>query len=162
RYRLMAICGYYGDLEIDEEIAQLRELGIRGLKFKIGGRDPATDAKRMVNATSEWPMRSLRAFQSILASRACRGVAVANVVQADLGQPGCFGQPVESASDRVRMRRFALLPAEQQPVVLVVRPELAAFVVKHPGVRLEDRERERVERDRVLRVLCFAVRVDHS
>ena len=45
----------------------------------------------MVNATSEWPMRWLSAFQSIFASRP-RGVAVTDVVQVDLWQPSGLGE----------------------------------------------------------------------
>ena len=36
--------------EIAEEIAGLRELGLAGFKFKVGGRDPRTDAERFKRA----------------------------------------------------------------------------------------------------------------
>jgi L-alanine-DL-glutamate epimerase-like enolase superfamily enzyme len=46
------IGGYYGrDLGgIREEIAEWRELGLRGCKFKVGGREPAEDAARVAAA----------------------------------------------------------------------------------------------------------------
>jgi D-galactarolactone cycloisomerase len=47
---MISIGGYYGDLEIEDEVAQLRELGLAGLKFKVGGRDPRTDADRFLRA----------------------------------------------------------------------------------------------------------------
>jgi L-alanine-DL-glutamate epimerase-like enolase superfamily enzyme len=46
------IGGYYGrDLEgIKDEIAEWRDMGFRGCKFKIGGRPPAEDAARLTAA----------------------------------------------------------------------------------------------------------------
>ncbi len=43
------IGGYYGrDLDgIREEVVEWRELGFRGCKFKVGGKSPAEDAKRV-------------------------------------------------------------------------------------------------------------------
>src|SRR6185369_4637808 len=43
------IGGYYGrDLgRIREEVAEWREMGYRGCKFKVGGRAPAEDAERI-------------------------------------------------------------------------------------------------------------------
>jgi D-galactarolactone cycloisomerase len=43
------IGGYYGrDLDgIREEVAEWQELGLRGCKFKVGGKSPAEDAKRV-------------------------------------------------------------------------------------------------------------------
>jgi len=46
-------------------------------------------------------------------------------------------------------------------VTLVIRPELAALLVKLFDVRLQHRQGERVERQHVLSVLGFAVRFDH-
>ena len=43
---MISIGGYYGGPDIEDEIAELRELGLAGLKFKVGGRDPKTDAER--------------------------------------------------------------------------------------------------------------------
>ena len=47
---MISIGGYYGGPDITEEIAELRELGLAGLKFKVGGRDPKTDAERFKRA----------------------------------------------------------------------------------------------------------------
>jgi D-galactarolactone cycloisomerase len=47
---MISIGGYYGGPDIAEEIAELRELGLAGLKFKVGGRDPKTDAERFKRA----------------------------------------------------------------------------------------------------------------
>ena len=47
---MIAIGGYYDDLEIADEMAQLRKLGLAGVKFKVGGRSPAEDAERVLRA----------------------------------------------------------------------------------------------------------------
>jgi len=50
---LIAIGGYYGDVlgTIEEEIAFYRdELGLAGIKFKVGGASPAEDAERVRRA----------------------------------------------------------------------------------------------------------------
>jgi hypothetical protein len=96
----------------------------------------------MVKATSAWPMRWLSAFQSIFAARP----AVAHVAQVNLREPGRRGQPLESPRDRVRVGRLAVLPAEQEPLTLVVRAELLPLLVQHLGVNLERGQGKRVER----------------
>jgi L-alanine-DL-glutamate epimerase-like enolase superfamily enzyme len=51
RLPIISIGGYYDGAEtIAEEIAQLREAGMAGMKFKVGGRDPRTDAARFHEA----------------------------------------------------------------------------------------------------------------
>jgi hypothetical protein len=55
------------------------------------------------------------------------------------------------------MRRLAGLPAEQDTVVVVVWAKVAPLLVDHLDVSLEHRERERVERRRVLSILGLAV-----
>jgi D-galactarolactone cycloisomerase len=47
---MIAIGGYYGATPIEEEIAELRELGLGGMKFKVGGRAPEEDAERFRRA----------------------------------------------------------------------------------------------------------------
>ena len=47
---MIAIGGYYDDLEIAEEISQLKTMGLAGVKFKVGGRSPAVDAARVLRA----------------------------------------------------------------------------------------------------------------
>nr|WP_246116128.1 hypothetical protein [Trebonia kvetii] len=86
---------------------------------------------------------------------------MADVVQVDLRQVGRLGQSLEAAGDRVGMRRLAVLPAEQDAVIFVLRPEVLALLVEHFDVGLEDGLGERVQRQEVLRVLRLAVRLDH-
>lgn len=87
-------------------------------------------------------------------------VAAPDVVQVDLGQPGRRRQPLEPAGDRVRVRRLAVLLAEQHAVIVVIRPGVAPFAVQHLDVHPENGEGERVERQDVLRVLGLAVRLN--
>lgn len=48
---MMSIGGYYDSpVSIAEEIADLRERGLRAMKFKVGGADPVTDAARFREA----------------------------------------------------------------------------------------------------------------
>jgi L-alanine-DL-glutamate epimerase-like enolase superfamily enzyme len=47
---MIAIGGYYDDLEIADEISQFKTLGLAGVKFKVGGRSPAVDAERVLRA----------------------------------------------------------------------------------------------------------------
>jgi L-alanine-DL-glutamate epimerase-like enolase superfamily enzyme len=52
RVPLIAIGGYYGEPlgSIADEIASYREMGLAGVKFKVGGRSPAEDADRVAAA----------------------------------------------------------------------------------------------------------------
>jgi hypothetical protein len=115
----------------------------------------------MVNATSEWPMRWLSAFQSIFGVVACGGVAVPDVVQVDLRQPGRRGELLEPPGNRVGVRRPAVRPAEQHAVIVVLRAEVPPLLVELLDVCLEDVQGEWVERQDVLSVLGLAVRFDH-
>lgn len=48
---MIAIGGYYApNADIDAEIAELREMGLAGLKFKVGGLSPDEDAERFKRA----------------------------------------------------------------------------------------------------------------
>jgi D-galactarolactone cycloisomerase len=48
RLPMIAIGGYYDSpLPIADEVQELRELGLAGMKFKVGGRSPAEDAQRL-------------------------------------------------------------------------------------------------------------------
>ena len=100
----------------------------------------------MVKATSACPMRLLRAFQSIFAFNR-GGVAVTDVVEVDLGEPGRRGQLLEPAGDGVRVRGSAVLPAEQQPVILVVRAQVFPFPVQRLDVSHQRGQGERVQRN---------------
>lgn len=47
---MIAIGGYYNDLDIADEMSQLRGMGMAGIKFKVGGRAPGVDAERVLRA----------------------------------------------------------------------------------------------------------------
>jgi hypothetical protein len=72
-----------------------------------------------------------------------RRVAVPYVVQIDGRKIGRPGEPLEAAGDRVRVRRGAVLPAEQPAAIVVVRPEFLPFLIELLDVRPENREGER-------------------
>ena len=57
RVPLIAIGGYYGEPlgAIEEELKSYEELGLAGLKFKVGGRSPAEDAERVARARAAAP-----------------------------------------------------------------------------------------------------------
>lgn len=52
RVPMMAIGGYYDLMPIEEEAERLRGLGVRAMKFKVGGRSPEEDAARVHAARS--------------------------------------------------------------------------------------------------------------
>lgn len=54
---LIAIGGYYGDVlgTIEEEIQSYVDLGLAGIKFKVGGALPETDAERVERARAAAP-----------------------------------------------------------------------------------------------------------
>src|ERR1035437_5347894 len=54
------------------------------------------------------------------------GVAVPHVVQVDFRETGRRGELLESSRDRIRVRRPAVLPAEQHAVIVVVGAEFRA------------------------------------
>ena len=47
---VITIGGYYGVREIAAEVSELREQGLAGMKFKVGGRTPEEDAERFRTA----------------------------------------------------------------------------------------------------------------
>jgi hypothetical protein len=64
-----------------------------------------------------------------------RGVTVANVVQVDEREAHALCQRLEPAGDHAGVRRPPVLPAEQRPVILMVRPVFLAFGVKAAALR---------------------------
>ena len=50
RRRVLTIGGYSGTLEIAAVVAELRDRGLAGMKFKVGGRTPEEDAARFRTA----------------------------------------------------------------------------------------------------------------
>jgi L-alanine-DL-glutamate epimerase-like enolase superfamily enzyme len=100
---VIAIGGYYGTgIPIAEEIAELRELGLAGLKLKVGGLPPAKDATRFRAA------REAAGPDFLLAADANQGWTVEEairfarlVVDCDLAW---LEEPVRWANDRRAMR----------------------------------------------------------
>lgn len=43
---MILISGYYGMGDLAEEVAAVREVGVAGMKLKVGGSDPKSDAER--------------------------------------------------------------------------------------------------------------------
>jgi hypothetical protein len=86
---------------------------------------------------------------------------VANVVQPDAGQAGSVSQPVEADGDRVWVRWAAVLPAEQQPVILVVLTGERALGVEHVHAGAQYPECVGVERDGAPTVVGLAVLLDY-
>ena len=58
RVPLIAIGGYYGEPlgTIEEEIQSYVDLGLAGVKWKVGGANPATDAERVARARAAAPV----------------------------------------------------------------------------------------------------------
>jgi L-alanine-DL-glutamate epimerase-like enolase superfamily enzyme len=100
---VIAIGGYYGTgIPIAEEIAELRELGLAGLKLKVGGLPPEKDATRFRAA------REAAGPDFLLAADANQGWTVEEairfarlVVDCDLAW---LEEPVRWANDRRAMR----------------------------------------------------------
>ena len=100
---MIAIGGYYGtDVAIAEEVAELRELGLAGLKFKVGGLSPEEDALRFRQA------REAAGPDFVLAADANQGWSVEEAIrfarlvgEHDLAW---FEEPCRWANDRRAMR----------------------------------------------------------
>jgi L-alanine-DL-glutamate epimerase-like enolase superfamily enzyme len=105
RVPMIAIGGYYGDPlgPIEDEVAYCRdELGMAGMKFKVGGRSPAEDAERVRRA------RSAAGPDFVLCMDANQGYSVADAVDlahrvADL-DVRWFEEPVQWHNDRRALR----------------------------------------------------------
>lgn len=101
---MIVIGGYYGGPAdgIAEEIAEYRDMGLAGMKFKVGGRDPAEDAARVTRA------RQAAGDDFILAIDANQGYTVTEAVDlarriADL-DIRWFEEPVRWTNDRRSLR----------------------------------------------------------
>lgn len=101
---LVAIGGYYGEPlgPIAEEVAGYRELGLAGMKLKVGGASPAVDAQRVHAA------REAGGDDFVLLVDANQGYSVADAVEfgrrvADLGVRW-FEEPVRWHNDRRSLR----------------------------------------------------------
>jgi L-alanine-DL-glutamate epimerase-like enolase superfamily enzyme len=106
---LITIGGYYGD-SIDEEIAELKELGLAGLKFKVGGLSPEEDAARFRAA------REAAGPDFLLAADANQGWTPREAIRfgklVEDCEPAWFEEPCHWANDRRAMRdvRTAIAP----------------------------------------------------
>jgi L-alanine-DL-glutamate epimerase-like enolase superfamily enzyme len=105
---LMAIGGYYGEPlgPIEREIADYRELGLAGLKFKVGGRSPLEDARRVRAA------RRAAGDDFILTVDANQGYTTREAIEfaravADL-DIRWFEEPVRWHNDRMGLRDVRL------------------------------------------------------
>jgi L-alanine-DL-glutamate epimerase-like enolase superfamily enzyme len=105
---MIAIGGYYGTgTSVADEIAGLRELGLGGLKFKVGGRSPEEDAARFREA------RAAAGPDFILAADANQGYTIDEATRFARLVADCdlawFEEPVRWANDRRALRdvRFA-------------------------------------------------------
>jgi L-alanine-DL-glutamate epimerase-like enolase superfamily enzyme len=100
---MISIGGYYGtDTSIEEEVSELIEGGLAGMKFKVGGLAPAEDAKRVRTA------RKVAGEEFILAVDANQGWDLPDAVEfarlvADQGIVW-FEEPCRWHNDRRAMR----------------------------------------------------------
>lgn len=104
RVPLIAIGGYYGEPlgDIPDEMAQYRELGLAGVKFKVGGRKPEVDAKRVMAA------REATDDDFVIAIDANQGYTVPQAVELSRRLEGVgvrwFEEPVQWHNDRRSLR----------------------------------------------------------
>jgi len=104
RLQMISIGGYYGagDDDIRAEVAELRERGLAGLKFKVGGRSPEEDAARFRVA------REAAGPDFVLAADANQGWSPAEAIRFARLVDDCdlawFEEPCNWANDRRAMR----------------------------------------------------------
>lgn len=104
RLPLIAIGGYYGEPlgTIADEIASYRELGLAGMKFKVGGASPEVDAARVAAA------REAGGDDFFICIDANQGYELPEAIElskrvGDLGIEW-FEEPVRWQNDRVSLR----------------------------------------------------------
>lgn len=107
RIQMISIGGYYGsEMSIEEEMADLRERGLAGVKFKVGGRTPAEDAERFIRA------RRAAGADFIMAADANQGwspgEAVEFVKRVEDHDLRWFEEPCGWQNDRLAMRDVRL------------------------------------------------------
>ena len=105
---MIAIGGYYGEPlgSIADEMASYRELGLAGVKFKVGGRSPQVDAERVQAA------RAAAGPEFIIAIDANQGYTVSEATQLCQMLDGVdvrwFEEPVQWHNDRRSLRDVRL------------------------------------------------------
>lgn len=104
RVQMIAIGGYYGEPlgTIADEIQEYQEMGLAGVKFKVGGLTPAEDARRVAAA------RAAAGDNFIIAIDANQGYSVSDALELcrrieDLGIRW-FEEPVAWHNDRRALR----------------------------------------------------------
>lgn len=108
RVPLIAIGGYYGEPlgSIPDEIQGYKELGLSGVKFKVGGRTPEVDAARVMAA------REAAGDAFVIAIDANQGYSVAQAVELSERLAGVgirwFEEPVRWHNDRRDLRDVRL------------------------------------------------------
>lgn len=100
---MISIGGYYdSDQTVTEEVTEVLERGLAGMKFKVGGRDPETDARRFLEA------RTAGGPDFVLAADAnqawTRDQAISFVRMIDGGGLRWFEEPCHWHNDRRAMR----------------------------------------------------------
>ena len=99
---MISIGGYYGDTSIEDEITELQELGLAGMKFKVGGLSPEEDAVRLRRA------RTAAGPGFILCADANQGWTREQAIRFARLVEDCdlrwFEEPCQWAGDREAMR----------------------------------------------------------
>jgi len=104
KIQLIAIGGYYGDPlgTIEEEMMSYKELGLAGVKFKVGGRSPQEDYRRVAQA------RAAGGDDFIIAIDANQGYSVSDAIELSrmLGDLNIkwFEEPVQWHNDARSLR----------------------------------------------------------
>lgn len=104
RIQMIAIGGYYGEPlgSIAEEMAQYQELGLAGVKFKVGGLSAREDAERVITA------REVAGDEFIIAIDANQGYTVPVALELCQRLDGVgvrwFEEPVQWTNDRRSLR----------------------------------------------------------
>jgi L-alanine-DL-glutamate epimerase-like enolase superfamily enzyme len=99
---MIAIGGYYGEVSIEDEVAQLQALGLAGMKFKVGGRSPQEDAARLRRARTAAGEQFILCADANQAWTREQAIRFARLVEdCDLRW---FEEPCHWAGDRQAMR----------------------------------------------------------
>jgi L-alanine-DL-glutamate epimerase-like enolase superfamily enzyme len=104
RLPIIAIGGYYGEPlgPLHEEIAQYKDMGLSGIKFKVGGVSPAEDAARVTQA------REAGGDDFVLCVDANQGLGVQAAIELSNRLDGLgvrwFEEPVTWHNDRRALR----------------------------------------------------------